>query len=62
VPSEEHKEDRSRIKAGMTLHDAEELLIQDTLKLTNGNRTKAASLLGINLRTLRRKLNETVKK
>lgn len=60
-PSKEQKKDRSKIKAGMTLHDAEKLLIQETLKLTNGNRTKAASLLGINLRTLRRKLNKTVK-
>ncbi|GBE05748.1 transcriptional regulatory protein ZraR [bacterium BMS3Abin10] len=58
TPTEEYKEDRPAIKAGMTLHDAEELLIQETLKKTNGNKTKAASLLGINLRTLRRKLNK----
>jgi len=46
------------IKAGMKLYDVEKLLIQETLKKTNGNKSKAASLLGINLRTLRRKLNK----
>lgn len=45
------------LKAGMKLDDAEALLIEETLKKTNGNKSKAAALLGINVRTLRRKLN-----
>jgi DNA-binding protein Fis len=34
------------------------MLIDEALKQTGGNRTKAARLLGISLRTLRRKLNK----
>ena len=36
---------------------AEESLIQEALRQTSGNRTRAAELLGINPRTLRNKLN-----
>ena len=36
---------------------AEELLIQEALRRTDGNRTQASGLLGINPRTLRNKLN-----
>jgi transcriptional regulator with PAS, ATPase and Fis domain len=46
------------IPIGTTLRDAEELLIRATLKKTDGNRTKAAAILGIGLRTIRRKINE----
>jgi len=46
------------IPRGSTLSQAEELLIQDALRQSMGNRTKAAKLLGISLRTLRRKLNK----
>jgi DNA-binding NtrC family response regulator len=45
------------IPLGTPLDKVEELLISETLKHTNGNRTQAAKLLGISLRTLRRKLN-----
>jgi two-component system response regulator FlrC len=43
---------------GMTMRDMERQLIKRTLDGTGGNRTKAARLLGISLRTLRNKLNE----
>ncbi len=46
------------IPVGTTLKDAEEMIIRKTLHHTNGNRTKAAKILGIGLRTIRRKVNE----
>ncbi|MBU2514072.1 sigma-54 dependent transcriptional regulator [bacterium] len=46
------------IPIGTTLKDAEEMLIQKTLKMTDGNRTRAAKILGIGIRTIRRKVNE----
>ncbi|MCB0336587.1 MAG: sigma 54-interacting transcriptional regulator, partial [Bdellovibrionales bacterium] len=47
-----------QIKSGMTVHEVEKQLILETLKSTNDNRTQAAKLLGISIRTLRNKLNE----
>ena len=44
--------------AGMTVRDMEKQLIFDTLKRTKNNRTQAAKLLGISIRTLRNKLAE----
>jgi two-component system response regulator HydG len=44
--------------AGMTLEDAERLLIQQTLEMTGGNRRAAADILGIGTRTLYRKVKE----
>lgn len=46
------------IRSGMTVAEAEKLLILETLKATGDNRTKAADLLGISIRTLRNKLAE----
>jgi len=43
---------------GTTIHDMEKGLIFSTLERVDGNRTKAATLLGISIRTLRNKLNE----
>jgi DNA-binding protein Fis len=40
------------------VHDAEKLLILRTLEDQEGNRTRAAEVLGINPRTLRNKLHE----
>jgi two-component system, NtrC family, response regulator AtoC len=45
-------------KIGMTVHEAEKLLILKTLEDQAGNRTRAAEILGINPRTLRNKLYE----
>ena len=44
------------IPIGTPLEKAEEILIRQTLKYTNGNRTRAARLLQISLRTIRRKI------
>lgn len=46
------------IAAGMSIRDMERALIQETLQHVRGNRTEAARLLGISIRTLRNKLNE----
>lgn len=43
---------------GMSLSEVERRLILQTLELTAQNRTKAAQILGISIRTLRNKLNE----
>jgi two-component system response regulator AtoC len=46
------------IRSGVTISQVEKELIIETLATCNQNRTKAASLLGISIRTLRNKLNE----
>ncbi len=43
---------------GITMREMERQLISRTLQDTGGNRTHAAKLLGISIRTLRNKLNE----
>ena len=48
----------SFIPLGTRMDEAERILIEDALAHTGGNRTEAAKLLGIGLRTLRRKVNE----
>jgi two-component system response regulator FlrC len=50
--------DLLRIRSGMTVHDVEKSLILETLRSTGNNRTQAANLLGISVRTLRNKLAE----
>ncbi len=42
----------------MPLHEVERLMIKKGLAATQGNRTQAAEILGISVRTLRNKLNE----
>ncbi len=44
--------------AGTTIAQAEKMLIMQTLDRLNQNRTRAAEVLGISVRTLRNKLNE----
>ncbi|HNT87916.1 MAG TPA: helix-turn-helix domain-containing protein, partial [Candidatus Hydrogenedentes bacterium] len=46
------------ITAGATVADVERRLIFATLEHCDGNRTRAAEMLGISVRTLRNKLNE----
>jgi DNA-binding NtrC family response regulator len=46
-----------RLEAGMTVDDAERRLIVLTLERTGNNKTRAAELLGISLKTLHNKLN-----
>lgn len=49
---------KPRLSAGMTVREMEKELIFNTLDSVNDNRTHAAKMLGISIRTLRNKLNE----
>jgi DNA-binding NtrC family response regulator len=44
------------IEAGVSLRDAERELLERTLEATCGNRTRAAELMGVSLRTVRNKI------
>jgi len=46
------------LKAGMSLGEAERILIERTLEMTDGNRQQAAAILGIGQRTLYRKIKD----
>lgn len=48
----------SVISAGLSVREMERALVMKTLEDVNGNRTRAAKLLGIGIRTLRNKLRE----
>jgi DNA-binding NtrC family response regulator len=50
--------DAIQVRAGRTVRDMEKELIFRTLEDVNDNRTQAAELLGISIRTLRNKLRE----
>ena len=54
----ESSKDSLGIAVGMSMKEAEKKLILETLKENEGNRTHAAKILGISIRTLRNKLNE----
>jgi DNA-binding NtrC family response regulator len=47
-----------QLSVGMTVREIEKELIFNTLERVNDNRTHAAKMLGISIRTLRNKLNE----
>jgi DNA-binding NtrC family response regulator len=44
------------LEAGVSLRDAERELLERTLEATGGNRTRAAELMGVSLRTVRNKI------
>jgi DNA-binding NtrC family response regulator len=44
------------LKAGASLRDVERELLEKTLEATSGNRTRAAALMGLSLRTVRNKI------
>jgi DNA-binding NtrC family response regulator len=46
------------IEPGLTLRDLERSLLEKTLDATAGNRTRAAEMLGVSLRTVRNKIRE----
>ncbi len=51
-------EDGKHLRAGMTVGEAERILIYETLAFTQNNKTRAAEMLGISLKTLHNKLKE----
>ena len=53
-------ESLTRSLVGKSVSEVEQHLILDTLDHCLGNRTHAAKILGISIRTLRNKLNEYV--
>lgn len=59
APSANRTDSGIHIPIGIKIAQAEDILIKETLKESNGNKTKAANLLGISLRTLRRKLQKS---
>lgn len=44
------------LAVGSTVHDVERELVLQTLSLCNGNRTHAARMLGVSVRTLRNRI------
>ena len=46
------------IPVGITLEDAEKIIIQENLAVNKGNKSKTADILGIGRKTLHRKLQE----
>ena len=58
IPESDEQKNRLHLPVGTTVREMEEFLIFRTLDEVNGNRTRAAELLGISIRTLRNKLNE----
>jgi len=51
-------DDGLRLRPGMTVQEAEQKLIFETLGATQNNKTRAAEMLGISLKTLHNKLKE----
>jgi DNA-binding NtrC family response regulator len=51
-------DDHLRLRPGLTVEEAEHQLITETLAFTHNNKTRAAELLGISLKTLHNKVKE----
>jgi transcriptional regulator with PAS, ATPase and Fis domain len=58
ITEKRRSKNEKSLKPGMTVSEVEKMLILKTLDFTEQNRTKAAQLLGISIRTLRNKINE----
>lgn len=58
VAGEQEPQHHLKLRVGMTVRDAEQELIRATLSKLNGNKAKAARVLGLGRKTLYRKLEE----
>ena len=56
--SSSRDESANALKPGVTLQNMERQLLEKTLAATGGNRTRAAELMGVSLRTVRNKIRE----
>jgi DNA-binding NtrC family response regulator len=52
------REGPASVAPGLTLQEMERRLLEKTLEATGGNRTRAAELMGVSLRTVRNKIRE----
>jgi DNA-binding NtrC family response regulator len=57
-PASELPANAIQLEVGATVDDAERMLIFKTLESTHNNKTRAAEILGISLKTLHNKLRE----
>jgi len=48
----------SQVRAGTSMRELERHLLETTLEVTGGNRTRTAEMLGVSLRTIRNKIRE----
>jgi DNA-binding NtrC family response regulator len=48
----------AQLSAGTSMRELERHLLETTLRVTGGNRTRAAEILGVSLRTIRNKIRE----
>jgi len=55
---DDHEDAEYSVLVGRTVAEVERELILETLRYCHGNRTHAANILGISIRTLRNKLHE----
>lgn len=58
APVSEIRVDSSPLRAGTAMRELERHLLESTLLATHGNRTHAAEMLGVSLRTIRNKIRE----
>jgi len=58
LPISEIHSDQRPVQPGTAMRDLERHLLESTLEATHGNRTRAAEMLGISLRTIRNKIRE----
>ena len=56
-----NRESHSFIEAGMTLNQVSGILLEQTLKACNGNKTKAAKMMGVSLRWIHYQLSNSGK-
>ena len=57
-PASQEEASSVSFEPGLTLREIEKAVILETLKRQNFNRTRAARVLGIGIRTLQRKLKQ----
>lgn len=53
-----HTPEHASVKVGTSIRELERRLLETTLHNTGGNRTRAAEMLGVSLRTIRNKIRE----